>query len=128
MAGGVAEIKIAKSPDEVWKIVGDFGGLGGWMPGIESCELEGHVRKLGTMGIEIHEQLRELSEDDRRIAYGIVQSPMPLERHHAVIAVTADGDGSHVTWEVEVLPDEMLPAFLPIYEQSLGQLKSHLEG
>ena len=59
MADGKAEVKIAKSPDEVWDLVGNFGGLADWMPGVDSCELDGDVRKLQTMGLEIHEQLME---------------------------------------------------------------------
>ena len=65
MADGKAEAKIAKPPDEVWALVGDFGGLDEWMPGIEACELDGDVRKLQTMGMEIHEQLKERDDDAR---------------------------------------------------------------
>ena len=128
MASGTAEISIAKSPDEVWKVVGDFGGLAQWMPGMEACDVDGDVRKIRTMGLEIHEQLRELDDAGRRISYAIVQSPMPLQLHLATITVTPEGDGSHVTWAVEVEPDEMLGAFQPIYQQSLDALKTHLGG
>ncbi|MGQ0823595.1 MAG: SRPBCC family protein [Actinomycetota bacterium] len=127
MADGTAEVSIAANADDVWKVVGDFGGLAGWMPGMESCDVDGDVRTIKTMGIEIEEQLRERDDADRRIAYGIVQSPMGLEHHHATIWIDADGDGSRVFWSVDVRPDEMLGAFLPIYESSLQALKSHFE-
>ena len=52
MADGKAEVKIAKSPDEVWDLVGNFGGLADWMPGVDSCELDGDIRKLQTMGLD----------------------------------------------------------------------------
>ena len=51
------------------------------------CELDGDVRILQTMGIEIHEQLKEHDDDARRIAYSVVKSPMPLEHHLATITV-----------------------------------------
>ena len=55
MANGKAEISIDRSPDDVWKLVRDFGGLADWMPGIESCTVDGDVRTIGMMGIEIKE-------------------------------------------------------------------------
>ena len=128
MADGKAEISIAGSPDEVWKLVGDFGGLAEWMPGIEACELEGDVRKIQTMGLDIEERLNSRDDATRTISYSIVKSPMPLEHHEATITVTPDGEGCHVTWAVEVRPDEMLGAFLPIYQGSLDATKARVEG
>lgn len=127
MADGKVEVTIARSPEDVWALVGDFGGLGDWMPGIESCELDGDVRKLQTMGMEIHEQLVERDETDRRISYTIVQSPMPLEHHLATLTVTPEGNGSRLEWAYEVLPDEMAAAFGPVYEGSIKAVKEHLE-
>ena len=128
MADGKAEVTIAGSPDDVWKLVGDFGGLAEWMPGMESCEVQGDVRVIKTMGLEIHEKLGSRDDAARTISYSIVQSPMPLEHHEATITVTPEGDGAHVTWAVEVRPDEMLGAFVPIYQQSLDAAKARIEG
>jgi carbon monoxide dehydrogenase subunit G len=128
MADGKTDISTTASPDDAWKLIGDFGGLGDWMPGIDSCELEGDVRTLQMMGMTIKEQLRERDDSDRRIAYGIVESPMDnLEHHHATIWIDPEGDGSKISWSVEVKPDEMLPLFLPIYEGSLQEVKKKLE-
>lgn len=128
MADGKAEVSIDRSPDEVWKLLREFGGLADWMPGIESCSLEGDVRTLQTMGIEIKEQLRSLDDAGRRISYSVVESPMGnLESHLATISVDPEGSGSHVTWEVAVSPDELLALFLPVYEGSVVELKKQLE-
>jgi hypothetical protein len=127
MAEGKAHAKIAATPDEVWALVGDFGGLGQWMPGIDACEVDGDVRKLQTMGLEIHEQLKDRDDAARRISYTILQSPMPLEHHLATITVTPDGDGSLLTWEYEIRPDEMAGAFGPVYEGSVQAVKQQLE-
>jgi carbon monoxide dehydrogenase subunit G len=128
MADGKAEVSIDRSPDDVWKLLREFGGLADWMPGIESCTVEGDVRTLQTMGIEIKEQLRSLDDDGRRISYSVVESPMGnLESHLATISVDPDGSGSHVTWAVEVVPDELLALFLPVYEGSVVELKKALE-
>ena len=128
MADGKAEVSIDRSPDEVWKLLREFGGLADWMPGIEACSVDGDVRTLQTMGIEIKEQLRSLDDDERRIAYSVVESPMGnLESHLATISVDPEGNGSHVTWAVEVVPDELLALFLPVYEGSVVELKKQLE-
>ena len=34
---------------------------------------------------------------------------------------------SHVTWAVEVVPDDLLALFLPVYEGSVVELKKQLE-
>jgi carbon monoxide dehydrogenase subunit G len=128
MADGKVEVQIDRSADDVWALIGDFGGLGDWMPGIEACELDGDVRKLQTMGMEIHEQQMSRDDTTRTISYSIVQSPMPVEHHLATLSVTPEGEGSVLTWAYEVRPDEMAAAFGPVYEGSAQAVKTKLEG
>jgi carbon monoxide dehydrogenase subunit G len=129
MAEGRAEVSIDRSPDDVWKFVREFGGLDTWMPGVETCVVDGDVRTIGMMGIEIKEQLRGIDDAARRISYSVVESPMSnMESHQATIAVDPEGSGSHVTWSVEVAPDELLGLFVPVYEGSVVELKKKLEG
>ncbi|MFZ6004749.1 MAG: SRPBCC family protein [Actinomycetota bacterium] len=127
MADGKAEVTIARSPEDVWALIGRFEGLDEWMPGIDACEMAGDVRKLQTMGMEIHEQLVDRDDTDHRISYSIVKSPMPLEHHLATLTVTPDGDGSRLEWAYEVRPDEMAAAFGPVYEGSAQAVKQKLE-
>jgi carbon monoxide dehydrogenase subunit G len=128
MAEGKTEVSIDRSPDDVWKFVREFGGLDTWMPGVETCVVDGEVRTIGLMGIEIKEQLRGIDDSARRISYSVVESPMSnMESHLATIAVDPEGSGSHVTWSVEVSPDELLGLFVPVYEGSVVELKKKLE-
>jgi carbon monoxide dehydrogenase subunit G len=128
MANGKAEVSIDRSPDDIWKLLREFGSLAEWMPGVETCTLDGDVRTIGMMGIEIKEKLRSLDDDTRTIAYSVVESPMGnLESHTATISVTPEGTGSHVTWAVDVSPDELLGLFLPVYEGSVVELKKKME-
>src|SRR2546428_264245 len=46
MASGEAEVSIARRPDDVWKVIREFGGLADYMPGVESCTVDGDVRTL----------------------------------------------------------------------------------
>jgi len=126
MGKGTAEIDIARSPDQVWSVIGDFGGIGGWMPGIESCRVEGDDRILEMMGMTITERLVARNDAGRAITYTIADGA-PVESHQAVITVHPAGDTSRVTWDVEANPDEMADLMTTIYQQALEALKTHVE-
>jgi mxaD protein len=127
MATGQAAIDIKGSPDEVWVVVGDFGGIGGWMPGMDSCKVVGEDRILETMGMTITERLVSKDDGGRALTYAIVDGA-PVESHQAVITVSPSGDTSRVTWDVEAKPDEMADLMATIYQQALEALKTHIEG
>lgn len=127
MAEARAEIELSQAPDAVWKVVGDFGGIGGWMPGIESCRVDGDDRILHLMGMDVTERLEKRDEDDRVLVYRIVGGA-PVENHKATISVQPAGSGSQVLWDVEVEPDEMAPMLQGMYQQALQALRSHLDG
>ncbi len=127
MGQRTAEIDINGSPEAVWALAGDFGGIAGWMPGMESCRVEGDNRILETMGMTITEKLVAKDDAARSITYGIVDG-VPVESHEATVTVTASGDGSHVTWVVDAAPDEMADLMQSVYQQSLEALKAHVEG
>ena len=120
-----AEITIDRPADDVWAKVGNFGELA-WMPGIETCELEGDDRILGMFGMRIVE--RQFSRDDeaRTLTYGIVDGDMKPEVHRATITVMPAGSGSFVTWDVET-DDAMVEVMQGAYTGALGALKEQLE-
>jgi mxaD protein len=127
MGQRTAEIDIDGTPDAVWALAGDFGGVAEWMPGMESCRLDGGNRILETMGMTITEKLVSKDDAARAITYAIVDG-VPVESHEATVTVSASGDGSHVTWVVDAAPDEMADLMQSVYQQSLEALKAHVEG
>ncbi len=127
MATGTAQVEIAGSADDVWALVGDFGGIAGWMPGIDSCRVEGEDRIIETMGMTITEHLVDRDDSARTLTYAIVEGA-PVESHEAVITVTPTGDTSSVTWVVDASPDDMAGLMTTLYQQSLDELKKHIEG
>lgn len=127
MASGISEIEIVRGADDVWAVAGDFGGLAGWMPGIESCTVEGDLRTISMSGMEIGERLVRRDDAARVLVYTIASGPAPVDKHEATITVTPAGSNSHVTWAVEVEPESMLALFQQIYQQSLDALKAHVE-
>lgn len=123
-----ATIEIAASPEEVWALVGDFGGLDRWMAGVDACDLDGDVRTVHTMGMQIAERLVAHDDTDRSITYSI-EDGAPCEAHSATVTVWPEAGGvSRVTWEVSVEPDEAAELFRDIYQGTLDQLKAKLEG
>ncbi len=126
MESETAEIGIDAAPADVWAVVGDFGGLL-WMPGIEACTVEGDVRTISMMGMEIKEQLKGRDDTARSIAYSIVEGPVPVDSHLATITVhDGAGGGSRVTWQVDIEP-EGAAMFKDIYQGALGALKEKVE-
>lgn len=127
MAEARAETTIAKPADEVWATIGNFGELG-WMPGVDSCELQGeNLRVLKMFGMTVEETQLRRDEAGRSLTYGITGGDMLPERHEATITVTPQGDGSHVTWDVDTT-DTMVEAMKGAYQGALDGLKAQLEG
>ena len=127
MAERTAEIDVDGTPEDVWALIGDFGGIAGWMPGMESCRVEGENRILETMGMTITEKLLARDDAAKAITYAIVDG-VPVESHQATITVSASGAGSHVTWVVDAAPDEMADLMQGVYQGSLEAVKAHFEG
>ena len=127
MGIGNAKVAIDRPADEVWAVVGDFGGIGEWMPGIDSCRVEGDDRIIETMGMTITEHLVKKDDTARALTYSIVEGA-PVERHEAVVTVTPDGAGSVVTWDVDAEPDDMAGLMGTVYQGALDALKVHVEG
>jgi carbon monoxide dehydrogenase subunit G len=121
------EIDIAKSPDDTWAVAGDFEGIAEWFPGLESCVLDGDDRILKMMGLEITERLESRDPEKRVIVYAIVGG-VPVANHRATITVAPASAGSHVTWDVEVEPDEMTDLMQQTYKNALEAMKVKLEG
>lgn len=126
MGKGQAAIDIDASADAVWAVIGDYGGIGAWMPGIDSCRVEGDDRILEMLGMTITEHLVSKDDDARVLTYAITDG-VPVESHQGVITVTPAGEVSHVTWNVEASPDDMADLMTTMYQQALEALKAHVE-
>ena len=123
MAEGAVDVTVQAAPDEVWKKVGDFGGIGDFFPGIDSFRLEGDDRVIGMFGMEIRERLMARDNEARVLTYSVVDG-VPIESHKATITVEPEGEGSKVTWAYEVTPDEMAPIFGDTYKGALAAVEA----
>jgi len=123
MAEGAVDVTVQAAPDAVWQMVGDFGGVGDFFPGIDSFRLEGDDRVIGMFGMEIRERLVSRDDATRTICYSVVDG-VPIESHKATITVEPEGEGSKVTWAYEVTPDEMAPIFGDTYKGALAAVEA----
>jgi carbon monoxide dehydrogenase subunit G len=118
---------VNSAPDTVWALVADPTGIADWLPGVDSCTLDGDVRTVGTMGIEVQERVLVSDPELRRFQYGIVGGAMVPELHVATIDVLEDGDGSLVIYSCDVRPDELADMFSSIYASGLEAIKTQAE-
>ena len=89
------------APDALWKKVGDFCGIGSWHPAVEKCALsaDGKQRTLSLKGGgTIVEALEKLDDAGRSYTYTILSGPLPVANYHSTISVSADANGSKLTW------------------------------
>ena len=54
-----------------------------WMPGVETCELDGDDRVLRMFGMRLVEHQYSRDDEDRTLTYGIVDGDMKPEVHRA---------------------------------------------
>lgn len=128
MAVVTKEIRIARSPEDVWGVVGDLGAISSWVPLINSAKVEGNTRTCVTDdGGTITEKILGRDDAARRYEYEIVVSPFPLTSYRASMEVHDDDDGcARVVWTAALEPAEMGEVMAPLFEQSLETLRQHL--
>ena len=128
-------IRIAASPDAVWRVAGDAGAIAEWVPALESCRLEGDVRH-GTFaggGGDASERIVEHDDATRSYTYEYLTGPLALEEYRSRIAVHEDGLGARVVWTADFTagsPEEeaqLATAIGGIYRGALTELKARLE-
>ncbi len=126
----------AVSAEELWKMVGAFGGLSNWHPAIQESKLQGDEGSEGTVrhlalvgGGEVVERLEKISDTERVYRYSILSGPIPVADYEAEIRVTDNGDGTcEVEWSSEFKPKgvpetDAIKSIEGIYQAGLDNLK-----
>jgi hypothetical protein len=124
------EIAIEASADAVWAALRDWGALHERLaPGfVVDARLDGEDRIVTFFnGVEVREVLVALDEDDRRLAWSIVDGP--YTHHSASAQVFADGaDGARFVWIADLLPHEAAAPTGEMMEQGLSAIAATLGG
>ena len=102
----VAEsVELVAAPDEVWSLIGDFGGA--WHPLDARISVTGtgigQLRIIKTLdGREIVERL-EATDNVRRCFRYTNVAGMPVSHYTGMLEVKPNGSGSVVAWRVQFL-------------------------
>jgi hypothetical protein len=128
-------IEVAATPDEVWSLIGDFGGA--WHPLNASISVTGtgvgQLRTIETLdGREIVERLEAIDNVRRCFRYTNVAG-MPVSQYSGTIEVKPHGSGSVVDWRTQFLANHQTDRAVKVLVSTLlntglESLKSHFRG
>ena len=142
-------ITIKASPDAVWRVAGDFAGIGKWHPAVAKAEgsgsKDGGTRKVTLKsGGTLEESLDEYKPEARTYSYRMGEpdlKALPVSSYSATFTVSPEGDGAKVEWmgrfyrgdtgnePPENLSDEAGKAAMNTYfSEGLKGLKAAVEG
>ena len=124
------EATFNSSIDDVWKVVGDFGGfmVAMGMPAEMAGEGIGQTRTIGTGPGAMVERLEELDESGRRIVYSIVSGPLPIKNYRSTMQLSDAGDNTtKLVWTgtFDADSDDAVGIVTSIYQGGIGALKGH---
>jgi hypothetical protein len=100
--------------DEVWAVVGDFGGIAQWLPPLASSGLASGAtgRQVGDVrqctidnGPSLTENQTARSDADYTYSYAILESPLPLKDYQSTITLQDKGGQTMMEWSATFDPD-----------------------
>ncbi len=127
MASIRQDITVNAAPDEVWAALRDFGApherlVRGF---VTRTELDGADRVVTFFtGATVRERLVGIDDENRRIAYAILEG---FDHYNGSAQVMPDGAGSRLTWIVDVLPDDAAPRVRALMEHGARAMRSTFE-
>lgn len=97
------------APAVIWAVVGEPGRVD-WVPGVESAEFDGDVRRFQMAGAGgLAERINKRDEARMYLEYSVIESTPPLRSHVASITLEVHEDGTLFTWQTHVEPVEVEP-------------------
>ena len=109
-------------PATVWAIVGEPGRVD-WVPGVESAEFDGEVRRFKMVGAGgLAERINERDAQRMYLEYSVIESTPPLQSHVACITLVPHDDGTRFIWKTNVEPVDVETFIAPDMKGSLVQL------
>ena len=98
---------------DVWSALADVGAIHERLARgfVTDTKLDDDGTRLVTFegGLVARELIVSVSEDERRLAYSVIESPTGLRHHHATFEVVEGDDGCRLDWVADVAPDEAAP-------------------
>ena len=123
-----------KSPAAtVWAAVGDFCGIGKWLPGIQRVEAENQGKRRRVVlpdGKAVVEDEISRDEGAMSLSYRVVEGPMPFTAYVSTVSVQPRGSGCSVHWVgnfIPLGPEEKVARLVKgIYGSALNGLQDYL--
>ena len=126
---------------EVWAVVGDFGGIAGWVPALAKSELAsgstgsqvGDVRSCTIDGgPTLTENQTARSDADYTYTYNIPENPLPMKNYESTISLHAQGEQTLMEWTASFDPtgpeDEVMGMVKGLYQAALDNLNQRFGG
>ena len=127
-------VEVSATPKELWRLIGGFGSLPDWVPGISQSELTdgGRIRHLqDPQGHIFIEKLERYDSAAHSYSYSIVKSPVPVSDYLSTLQVTPieGGKRSRVEWSsvykaVGITEQKAGDIFHDLYSSNLRALVS----
>lgn len=132
MAAVREEGELGAPIDDVWKVVGDFGGFVEAMglPVELSGDGVGSTRTIPLGDMPAVERLEELDNDAKRLVYSMVEGPLPVVDYVATMQLSAlDGGRTRLEWSSTFEPGGMaegdaMEAVRGIYKGGIAGLQA----
>jgi len=126
------EGELGASVDEVWKLVGDFGGFPEAMgvPVTLAGEGIGQTREIAMGSASTVERLEERDEAGKRLVYSMLKAPLPVTDYRSTMKLEPAGQGRtklvwSSTFDVSEGADENETVTIvhSIYKRGIGGLQ-----
>ena len=122
------QVRIARSPDDVWAVVGDPGRIQEWFPGIVASTVDGTTRIITTgSGIPMPEEILTNDPLQRRFQYRIT-APMFREHLSTLDVLDLDDGTSLVVYSADANPSTMALVIAGAAGNALEHLRDLMEG
>lgn len=121
------QVRIARTADDVWAVLGDPVTIADWFPGIVAAEVDGDTRTIHTeTGLPLPEQIVTNDPLQRRFQYRLL-APM-IREHLGTIDVFDLGDGtSLVSYATDCEPAPVALVIGGATGAALHELRRQLE-
>jgi uncharacterized protein YndB with AHSA1/START domain len=128
-------VVIAASPEAVWRVAGEVTAVADWVPGIDSCRMEGDLRRMlyAGGGGEATERIVEHDDRARSYSYEYLSRRRAFDLYRPRLSVRDHCEGSEVVWASEFTAGseeadaQLVGAIRDRYRAALEALKKGLE-
>lgn len=133
----VEEAELAAGIDDVWKLVGDFGGMVRALGAPVEVEGEGigQTRNISMGDSPTVERLEERDENAKRLVYSIVSAPFPLVGYRSTMQLRAlAADRTQLRWSGTfaagpgATDEEVCALVQAIYQGGIAGLQAQFPG